>query len=456
MSSDYDRLFHTPQPDEQPAVDDATTTVDRDAILRATGATSAWETRSPHTNSSDPHWPHEPTTSEASEWNPSPHTPVAGQLPPPLAPPPPISPQWPQQPLPAALAPGEWPDPAPTQELTPTPAHNEAPTYSGPAWSNLSADTSPPPTSGPANARAIDSLAHVNLRGGSPLPPQRGWRHWLYACTRINLGPSPDELYEHDLHNRIRRNTRDAYQIGVIGLKGGAGKTAISVALGSVLSRIRGDRVLAIDADPDGGNLADRCGRQSTATIADLLAAQDLDRYNDIRAYTSMNTAHLEVLSAADYSRAERQLTGSDWTDTTDVISRFYNLVIADSGSGLFQDATQALMKTVSGLVIVASATLDGARQAAITMDWLRQHGHQELLSRACIVINHVTPGKSYVDIADLIEQFQRHVPQGRVIELPWDKHIAVGAEIELDRLSSTYTRRITELAAALSDDFQR
>ena len=107
------------------------------------------------------------------------------------------------------------------------------------------------------NHRAIDALSHVGVRSAVKMPSQRGWRHWLYVMTRINLGLSPDEVYELDLFTRIRRNARDSYQIGVFGLKGGVGKTAVTVALGSALSSVRGDRILAIDADPDGGNLAD-------------------------------------------------------------------------------------------------------------------------------------------------------------------------------------------------------
>ena len=38
-------------------------------------------------------------------------------------------------------------------------------------------------------------------------------------------------------------------------------------------------------------------GRQSAATIADLVADKSLSRYNDIRAHTSMNAVNLEVLS---------------------------------------------------------------------------------------------------------------------------------------------------------------
>jgi MinD-like ATPase involved in chromosome partitioning or flagellar assembly len=114
------------------------------------------------------------------------------------------------------------------------------------------------------------------------------------------------------------------------------------------------------------------------------------------------------------------------------------------------------VLSTVSGLVIVASASIDGARQAAVTMDWLRQNGYQDLLGRSCVVINHVVPGKANIDVADLVQQFERHVAPGRVIVLPWDKHIAAGTEIQLDLLNKSFRRRILELGAALSDDFDR
>ena len=198
------------------------------------------------------------------------------------------------------------PGPAPSQHF------GDSQSEASGAWRpDQSTANQPSPTSAATigNHRAIDALSHVGVRTVVKMPSQRGWRHVLYMLTRINLGLSPDELYEIDLHTRIRRNARDSYQIGVFGLKGGVGKTAVTVALGSALSRIRGDRILAIDADPDGGNLGDRAGRQSAATIADLLADQDLARYNDIRAYTSMNAANLEVLSSEEYSEARREFT---------------------------------------------------------------------------------------------------------------------------------------------------
>lgn len=352
--------------------------------------------------------------------------------------------------------------PPPQQRSAPAPApsqhFHEAPETAWPQAGTPVASGQPAPTSAATmgNHRAIDALSHVGVRTAVKMPSQRGWRHWLYLLTRINMGPSPDEVYEMDLQARVRRNARDSYQIGVFGLKGGVGKTAVTVALGSALSRVRGDRILAIDADPDGGNLADRAGRQSAATVSDLLSDKELSRYNDIRAYTSMNTANLEVLSSEEYSAARREFNDDDWKAAVAVVSRYYNLVLADCGAGLFTPSSRGVLSTVSGMVIVASASIDGARQAAVTMDWLRQNGYQDLLGRSCVVINHVTPGKTNIDVEDLVQQFERHVAPGRVVVLPWDKHIAAGTEIQLDLLGRTFQRRILELAAALSDDFDR
>lgn len=459
MSADYDRLFHSAGDAVQTADDDA---VDRDA------------TRSPAPVSAPMPTGHAPVETMTGPTAPVGQT-KAGQAPPPqqneiTTQMPPARATTPQRqpnsmmrvPMGGAPAgarfeqPRSAPTPATRPAAAPAPSQHFAEhqsdkngTFASGAHAQTSAATI-------GNHRAIDALSHVGVKSAVKMPSQRGWRHLLYVLTRINLGLSPDELYEMELHTRIRRNARDSYQIGVFGLKGGVGKTAVTVALGSAMSKVRGDRILAVDADPDGGNLADRAARQSAATVADLLADKELSRYNDIRAYTSMNDANLEVLSSEDYSGARREFNDEDWKGVTNIVSRYYNLVLADCGAGLFQPAARGVLSTVSGLVIVASASIDGARQAAMTMDWLRQNGYQDLLSRSCVVINHVVPGKPNIDVEDLVAQFERHVPPGRVIVLPYDKHIAAGTEIQLQLLGKTFRRRIIELAAALSDDFDR
>ena len=455
MSANYDRLFHSPD-----AVRTADEEIEHDTPPAGRDTASS-HVAAPRNDATPPPMPIAQPRAQAAAAPPPRQSEITSQIPATQTTGPQHVPNNGMMRAPQTSAPQgarheqQRPAPAPAPRHAPAPAPSQH--FADPA-----ADWRPAPQPAPTSAasmgnhRAIDALSHVGVRSAVKMPSQRGWRHWIYLMTRINLGLSPDEMYEMDLHARIRRNARDSYQIGVFGLKGGVGKTAVTVALGSALSKVRGDRILAIDADPDGGNLADRAGRQSAATISDLLSDKELHRYNDIRAYTSMNGSNLEVLSSEEYSAARREFNDEDWQGATDIVSRYYNLVLADCGAGLFQPAARSVLSTVSGLVIVASASIDGARQAAITMDWLRQNGYQDLLGRSCVVINHVVPGKPNIDVDDLVQQFERHVSPGRVIVLPFDKHIAAGTEIQLDLLGKTFERRIVELAAALSDDFDR
>ncbi|OBA61396.1 hypothetical protein A5647_11345 [Mycobacterium sp. 1100029.7] len=304
------------------------------------------------------------------------------------------------------------------------------------------------------------AVSHIGVppvkKSPARLVSRRGWRRWVHRLTRINVGLSRAEKYDLELRTRIRRNPRGSYQIAILGLKGGVGKTTVTVALGSVFAQVRRDRILAFDADASCGNLADRAGRQSDATIADLLADKELAHYNDVRAHTSANAVNLEVLPAEDYSTARRAFSEADWHYASDAVSRFYNLVLADCGAGLFDPVTRGVLSTTSAVVIVTSASIDGARQAAVAIDWLRNNDHQDLLSRACVVINNVSPGETNIAAAELSRQFGQYVQPGRIIVLPWDKHIAAGTEIQLHLLDPAYKHRVLELAAALSDDFDR
>jgi len=274
--------------------------------------------------------------------------------------------------------------------------------------------------------------------------------------TRINPGLSRDEKHEVELSNRVCRNPRAAYEIGILGLKGGAGKTTVTVALGSVLADVRGDRILALDADPGCGNLAERTGRTSAGSIAELLADRDLSHYNKVRANTTVNEANLEVLTAEDYGGRPRIFSKEDWHHTAEAVSKFYNVVLADCGAGMLDPATRGVLETAAAVVIVTSVSIDSARQAAAALDWLRNNGYTDLMSRACIVLNHITPREPNISAKDLAKRFEQQVKPGHVVVLPWDRHIASGTEIELDRLDPVFRRRVLELAAVLSDDFER
>ena len=65
----------------------------------------------------------------------------------------------------------------------------------------------------------------------------------------VDLGPSAEERRQLELLGRVRTPC-GCRRIVVISRKGGAGKTTTTLMLGHTLASYRGDRVVALDANP--------------------------------------------------------------------------------------------------------------------------------------------------------------------------------------------------------------
>ena len=71
--------------------------------------------------------------------------------------------------------------------------------------------------------------------------------------------------------------------------------------LGHTFASLRGDRVVALDGNPDAGSLGYRVRKETAATVTDLLAdEQEIIRYADIRSYTNQAPTRLEVVASDD------------------------------------------------------------------------------------------------------------------------------------------------------------
>lgn len=311
--------------------------------------------------------------------------------------------------------------------------------------------------------RAAMEMASVVVAQSGKLTPERGWRRWLYVLTRVNLGLSPDEEYERKLHEAIRKivtappGTAEGFYLAVLSLKGGVGKTVLTMLLGSIFAIVRGTAALAVDADPDAGNLIDRARKQTEKTIKQLVAsAEDLSGAIAVREMTNQNEANLEVLAGDDYVDAQQPFGADDWNTVKEVVQKYYSIVLADCGLGLHTDANRAVLNSAWSVVILCDACVDSAKAAAITVDWLREHGYKDLAARAVIVMNHTKKGKGSADLEDIKARLERQVGEGNVFEMPYDPHIETGGEIDIRLVSSTVRRRATEICAKLSEWFDK
>src|SRR5947209_20247305 len=77
--------------------------------------------------------------------------------------------------------------------------------------------------------------------------PQRGWRKLVYRASggAINPGESQRDMFEKALIDRVNQPVPGDYSIAVLSMKGGVGKTTVTVGLGVTFAALRGDRVIA-------------------------------------------------------------------------------------------------------------------------------------------------------------------------------------------------------------------
>jgi MinD-like ATPase involved in chromosome partitioning or flagellar assembly len=111
-----------------------------------------------------------------------------------------------------------------------------------------------------------------------------------------------------------------------------------------------------------------------------------------------------------------------------------------------------AVLAKADALIVVSSGSVDGARSASATLDWLDAHGHQELVRNSVAVINAVRPRSAKIDIQKVVDHFSRRC---RAVQLvPFDPHLEEGAEIDLERLRRDTRESLIELAAVVADGF--
>ncbi|WP_330272219.1 AAA family ATPase [Lentzea sp. NBC_00516] len=286
-------------------------------------------------------------------------------------------------------------------------------------------------------------------------PPTSGWRKSLHSLTggAINLGESPADVRRRELIARINQPLRGCYKIAMLSLKGGVGKTTTTTTLGSTFSSLRGDRVVAVDANPDRGTLALKIPRETTATVRHLLRdAPKIKKYSDVRAYTSQSPARLEVLASEQDPSVSEAFSEDDYRRTVDLLELFYNIVLTDCGTGLMHSAMKGVLDEADSLVLVSSGSVDGAQTSAATLDWLEAHGYRDLVAKSVCVINSVRPKSGKVDLDKLAAHFQQRCRA--VVRLPFDEHLEEGAEIALDQLAPETRLALLELAAVVADDF--
>ena len=338
------------------------------------------------------------------------------------------------------------PIPLLTIERTPMPARDEQSPSPLPARS--SADEAS------ARRTAADFAPERMLRV-TERAPISGWRRAVFTLSGgiVHVGPSNTEIRRRELIARVKTPIRGCRKIAFISRKGGVGKTSTCLLVGHTFATYRGDRVVALDGNPDAGTLGHRLRRETSATVTTLLTdANAIERYADIRGYTSQAASRLEVIAADDDPRVTQAIGEDEFRRAIDILERHYNLVCLDTGTGVLESATRGILDAADQIVVVIAPSLDGARAASSTLDWLEENGHARLVAGGVGVVNGVRSPNGLVDLDRIEAHFAGRCRT--TIRIPWDRHLETGAEAVMEELAAETRQAYLELAAALAAGF--
>jgi MinD-like ATPase involved in chromosome partitioning or flagellar assembly len=309
----------------------------------------------------------------------------------------------------------------------------------------------------PEQRQTADTLTSDLLLPGKRATPDGGWRRTVYRATGglVRVGESAASLQRRDLISRVRAPVAGGHhRVAVLSLKGGVGKTTVTVGLGSTLASLRGDRVIAVDGNPDRGTLSDKVRLETSATIRDLLNERSMvTRYADVRAYTSQAPSRLEILASDRDPGVSVAFSADDYRTVVGVLERYYSICITDCGTGLLHSAMAGILELADQMVLVSSPSVDGARSASATLDWLEAHGYEDLVSGGVVVLSAIRrKSKSTVDLDRLEQHFAAR--SRAVVRVPYDPHLEEGAEVELEMLNEETADAYLALAALVADGF--
>jgi len=321
--------------------------------------------------------------------------------------------------------------------------------------------TAVPPTAGPA-AAGLPTLGDLlaTRRSSPPGPAEVGWRGTVRRLTGGVIAPAPGatEQQDRDAVASVQRSMDGPRTVVVINPKGGAHKTTAALLIAATFGRHRGGYTLAWDNNETRGTLGWR-SRQTRHhnTAVDLL--DDLERFTDVGSarvgdldsyVRSQASAQFDVLASDEDAASAASIDGFAFRALHRTLSRFYRLLVIDTGNNMRASNWQAAIEVADQVVVVSTMREDTAQSAAWALDALRATGHADVVRHAITVLSQPAPRRDAELAARLHDHFGRLTRE--VFEVPYDPALVTGGPIDHDALSDATRRAWLHVTAAVAD----
>lgn len=289
---------------------------------------------------------------------------------------------------------------------------------------------------------------------------EMGWQGTIRRLTGglVSVGPGVAELTHRGAIDRVQQSLRGPRTVVVINPKGGAHKTTATLLLAATFGTYRGGYTLAWDNNETRGTLGWRAqpARHSN-TAVDLL--RDLDRFNDLRSarvgdldnyVRSQSSTQFDVLASDEDAAASSTINGQAFNELHTTLSRFYRVIVVDTGNNMRASNWEAALDAADQLVIVSTIREDTAASAAWLVDGLYEKGHEEKVRNAVTVL--ASPSK----VADpqLNRRLHGHFASltRTVLDVPHDPALVDGGTLSYDALAPATREAWLQVTAAVAD----
>lgn len=306
----------------------------------------------------------------------------------------------------------------------------------------------------PEPAAMLTAERLVEPRGKRKPAPEGFLQRLLYDVTfhTVNVGDSYRARARKELDARIAKRFEGGTRfVAVLTRKGGVGKTTLTTLLGMAMADVREDRVIAIDANPDRGTLAERVTKNTRATVRDVVTrGAALTTFTEFQTLISRDETRLDVLASDTDPTIVEAFDEADYNAVADMVERFYSVAVTDCGTGMLHSAMTATLARADSIVVVSGGSVDEARLASETLTWLESNGYAELVKNAVVALNTATQATNLVKLEEIEAHFASRVRA--IVKIPYDPSLATGSVIRYDDLRPITRDAARELAALVVD----
>ncbi|QDQ16549.1 type VII secretion protein [Streptomyces spectabilis] len=232
--------------------------------------------------------------------------------------------------------------------------------------------------------------------------------------------------------------------IAVTSIRGGVGKTTVAALLGRTFNHYRHDPVLTLEADAALGTLPVRMGAESIRwACADLARVLNpAMRLTDVTGYL-VPVSDGGWLLPASHGRVGAPLDVATYRTVTLALRRYFAVTVVDCET-LPGEVARTAMDTAHARVVVAPMTAEGVNGTRLVLDWLAQLPHSALATTV-VALTVATPDAALDPKAAAGHLRETGVT---VVPLGYDRHLAAGGPIRVERLAEATRDSAARLAA--------